>query len=111
MPGDSVLPLPPAMPQFRLHVGRRLCGWILRRCGWRMVGRFPNEPKLILIAAPHSSWWDGVWALLFKVALVVDITFMGKRELFRGPLAWALRRPAGLPIDRAAPLGPVGQSV
>jgi 1-acyl-sn-glycerol-3-phosphate acyltransferase len=104
-------PLPPAMPQFPPHPLRRACAWLLRRCGWRVVGEFPDRPRLVVIAAPHSSWWDGVWGLLCKVALGADITFMAKRELFRGPLGWLLRRLGGIPIERAAAHGLVEQMV
>ena len=103
--------LPQAIPQFPQHAGRRLCAWLLHRCGWRMLGAFPDQARLVLIAAPHTSWWDGVWGLLFKVALGLDITFLGKRELFHGPLGWALRQLGGIPIDRASPHGVVEQMV
>lgn len=105
----GALPLPPAVPQFPPHAGRRLCGWVLHCCGWRLLGTFPDQARLILIAAPHTSWWDGVWGLLFKVAVGVDITFLGKRELFRGPLGWILRRLGGIPIERSTPHGVVEQ--
>ena len=49
--------------------------------------------------------------LLFKVAIGVDIAFMGKRELFRGPLGWALRQLGGMPIERSATHGVVEQIV
>jgi 1-acyl-sn-glycerol-3-phosphate acyltransferase len=107
----DALPLPPEMPQFRQNAWRRLCGWILQRCGWRLLGRFPHEPRVVLIAAPHSSWWDGVWSLLLKIALGADISFMAKRELFRGPLGWALRRLGGIPIERTAAHGLVEQTI
>ena len=104
-------PLPPAMPQFPSNPFRSVCVQWLRVCGWRLLGEFPNEAKLVLIAAPHSSWWDGFWGLLFKVATGADIAFMGKRELFRGPLGWALRRLGGMPIERSATHGVVEQIV
>jgi 1-acyl-sn-glycerol-3-phosphate acyltransferase len=88
-----------------------VCAWLLRRCGWRTAGALPNVGKLVLIAAPHSSWWDGVWGLLLKVALGVDVAFMGKRELFRGPLGWLLRRLGGIPIERGTTHGVVEQMV
>ena len=97
------------MPQFAQDGRRRFCAWLLRRCGWRVRGEFPDVPKLVLIAAPHSSWWDGVWGLLVKVAVGVDIAFMGKRELFRGPLGWLLRNLGGIPIERSAAHGVVEQ--
>ena len=105
----GALPLPPAMPQLAQNLRRRLCRWFLDRRGWRIVGRFPDTAKLVLIAAPHSSWWDGFWGLLFKVGLGVDIRFMGKRELFVGPLGWLLRRLGGVPIERDSPHGLVAQ--
>lgn len=86
-----------------------MIAWLLRRCGWQVRGRFPDVSRLVLIAAPHSSWWDGVWGLLFKIALGADIAFLGKRELFHGPLGWVLRRLGGVPIERAAAHGLVGQ--
>ena len=111
MSAGSVLPLPPEMPQFRQNAARRSCAWCLGRCGWRVAGTFPNLPRALLIAAPHTSWWDGIWGLLFKMALGLDITFMGKRELFRGPLGWLLRRLGGMPIERSSTHGIVGQIV
>ena len=108
---SEALPLPPAMPQLAQNGRRRLCDWVLSRCGWRIRGRFPDVPQLVLIAAPHSSWWDGLWGMLFKVALGVELSFMGKRELFRGPLGWTLRRLGGIPIERTHAHGLVGQMV
>lgn len=100
MKQSPLLPMPALMPQFAPSFGARLCTWILRRCGWRLVGEIPNVPKLVLIAAPHSSNWDGVWGMLFKVALRVDMRFIGKREVFFWPLGALLRSLGGIPIDR-----------
>lgn len=111
MSAGGVLPLPPQMPQFRQNAVRRLCAWCLHRSGWRIAGRFPNLPRALLIAAPHTSWWDGIWGLLFKIALGLDITFMGKRELFRGPLGLLLRRLGGIPVERSSTHGIVAQIV
>ncbi len=107
--GGALPPLPPEMPRLRPRRARAACAWLLRRAGWRLAGELPNRAKLVLIAAPHSSWWDGVWGLLFKIALGADIAFMAKRELFRGPLGWVLRRLGGIPIERSATHGVVEQ--
>ncbi len=101
--------LPPSMPQFASHAGRRLARWILARAGWSLVGEFPDVPRAVLIAAPHSSWWDGFWGLLVKAAIGADVAFMAKRELFVGPLGWLLRRLGGIPIERDATRGVVEQ--
>ena len=110
MSAAAALPaLPPSMPQFGQNAGRRLCAWLLRVAGWRLAGELPDRPKLVLIAAPHSSWWDGVWGLLVRSALGADVSFMAKRELFMGPLGWALRRVGGIPIERDSANGVVRQ--
>ena len=103
--------LPPQMPRLRDGWGRKQCRAVLRLCGWSFVGQFPDVPRAVLIAAPHSSWWDGVWGLLLKVGVGADVRFMGKQELFHGPLGGVLRRVGGMPIDRGAAKGVVEQMV
>jgi 1-acyl-sn-glycerol-3-phosphate acyltransferase len=103
--------LPAAMPQFPDRVWRKLFRATVRFSGWRLEGELPDVARLVLIAAPHSSWWDGVWGLLFKVAIGADVAFMAKRELFRGPLGWLLRKLGGVPIARAEAGNVVGQMV
>ena len=108
-----VLPagLPPAMPQFPARAWRRPFRAAVHLSGWRLEGELPDLPKLVLIVAPHSSWWDGIWGLLFKVALGTDITFMAKRELFRWPLGGLLRRLGGVSIERRVAHDVVDQMV
>ena len=108
---DAHLPdrLPPSMPQFPPHLGRRLARWILGVAGWRLAGEIPDLPRAVMIGAPHSSWWDGIWGLLMKVAIGADVHFMAKRELFFGPLGWLLRKLGGIPIERNATHGVVEQ--
>ena len=101
--------LPPQMPKLPDSWLRRTCRALLRTAGWSLVGEFPDTSKLVLIAAPHSSWWDGIWGLLIKSAIGADVRFMGKQELFRGPLGGLLRRLGGMPIDRGAAKGVVEQ--
>lgn len=101
--------LPPAMPQLRVHLGRRLARWFVTACGWKLVGEFPDVARLVLIAAPHSSWWDGVWGLLVKIAIGADVSFMAKQELFGGPLGWIVRKLGGIPVERGSTHGVVEQ--
>lgn len=103
--------LPTQMPGLRDGWQRRICRGVLRLCGWSLAGEFPDVPKLVLIAAPHSSWWDGVWGLLIKVAIGADVHFMGKRELFFWPLGSLLRRLGGMAIDRGSAQGVVEQMI
>ncbi len=109
LPGPEQLP--EQMPKFRDRLGRRVCRALVKLFGWHLVGNFPDVPKLVMIAAPHSSWWDGIWGLLIKIAIGANIHFMAKQELFVGPQGWLLRRLGGMPIDRRATKGVVEQMV
>ena len=114
--GDAqqrVLPLPPSAPRVRPNAFARWIGRsLLRLGGWRMEGEFPDLPRLVLIGAPHSSNWDGVWGLGAKLALGLDIRILGKDSLFRVPLlGYVLQRMGVIPVDRAAAHGVVQQSV
>jgi 1-acyl-sn-glycerol-3-phosphate acyltransferase len=103
--------LPPGVPRFPQSTARRLCARWFESSGWRTAGVLPDTAKLVVIAAPHSSWWDGFWGLLLKYALGIDVSFMAKRQLFRGPLGSLLRGLGGIPIERDAAHGVVEQMI
>ncbi|TNJ32749.1 1-acyl-sn-glycerol-3-phosphate acyltransferase [Arenimonas terrae] len=102
--------LPPQAPRTGSRFTRWLGRSVLRLGGWTIAGDWPDLPRLVVIAAPHSSGWDAVWGLAAKLAMGVDITFIAKAELFRGPLGWLLRKFGGHPVDRSAPGGIVDQT-
>lgn len=108
-----VLALPPSAPRMpRNRPVEWLARSVLRLGGWRMVGAFPDIPKAVLIAAPHSSNWDGVWGIAAKLAMGVRLSILGKHSLFRIPLLGPLLRWQGvIAVDRAASHGIVGQAV
>ena len=84
---------------------------ILRLAGWRIDGALPDQPKLVVLAAPHSSNWDFVLGIALVFALRLDLRFIGKAELFRGPLGPLMRWLGGLAVDRRRPEGFVAQTV
>jgi len=101
--------IPPNMPQFRPSLATAMCRWLLGVFGWRMVGDLPDIAKVVVIAAPHSTNWDVIWGLLFKISLRLDVNFIGKREAFVWPLGPILRAFGGIPVDRSAAHGLVGE--
>jgi len=109
---SPVLPLPPSAPRAgTLKIWQWMAMALLRASGWHMRGEWPDVPRMVMIAAPHSSAWDAVWGFAIKLAMDMAIVFMGKKEIFVGPLGWYLRRMGGVPVDRAAPLGVVDQAI
>ena len=102
--------LPPSAPRTGGPFSRWLGRTILQLGGWTIEGNFPDVPRLVLLAAPHSSAWDAVWGLAAKLAMGVDIAFLAKAELFRGPLGWLLRKFGGIPVDRTKAHGSVEQA-
>lgn len=95
-------PVPPNVPRLGSSAAAPACRWLFARSGWRVAGEFPDVPKLVAIAAPHSTNWDVIWGLLVKVGLRLDVRFIGKREAFFWPLGPLLRGFGGIAIDRAA---------
>jgi 1-acyl-sn-glycerol-3-phosphate acyltransferase len=102
-------PVQPNMPRLGPSIAAPLCRWIFARSGWRVAGEFPDVAKAVVIAAPHSTNWDVIWGLLVKVGLRLDVHFIGKREAFFWPLGSLLRAFGGMPIDRKAAHGVVGE--
>ncbi|HEY9036166.1 MAG TPA: lysophospholipid acyltransferase family protein [Pseudomonadales bacterium] len=90
--------------------------WLANGClwlsGWRVTGELPvNEPKYVLIGAPHTSNWDFLLMLLAVLHKRMDIHWMGKDSLFRGPLGPVMRWLGGIAIDRSQANGLVDQMV
>lgn len=89
----------------------RLAVLALRLAGWRLEGQLPTEPRFVLVAAPHTSYWDGVIMVLGAWAFDYRLSWLGKRELFRSPLDRLMRWLGGVPVDRASAHGAVAAAI
>lgn len=89
----------------------RIARVILRLGRWTMVGGTPSLSKAVFIAAPHTSNWDGFWALAYKVAIGADIRFFAKHSLFWFPLGILLRSLGGIPLNRGSATAAVKQAI
>lgn len=111
MSGPILPPVPPQAPRLNSRFWPWLMRGLLRLSGWRLLGELPDVPKLIIIGAPHSSYWDGVFGLMMKIGLGADIKIMIKREVLDSPLGLILRPIGMIGINRKAALNVVGQMV
>jgi 1-acyl-sn-glycerol-3-phosphate acyltransferase len=99
------------VPRRGSAASRALGGVVLRLMGWRVAGEVPDAPKFVIAVAPHTSNWDFVVGVATMFALDLRLSFIGKQTLFRWPFAGVLRWMGGIPIDRGASHGLVGEAV
>lgn len=90
---------------------RSFAKWLLRVGGWTTVGGAPPVPKAVFIAAPHTSNWDGFWALAYRAAFDIDVRFFAKHSLFWFPLGNILRALGGIELDRSQAGSAVKQAI
>lgn len=105
----------------RIEIGATIPRWhnrflywlgrtILRSAGWRIDVRLPDLPKMVIIAAPHTSNWDFVFGMAAVLTLQVRLHWYAKHTLFQGWYGGFFRWLGGLPVDRSAPGGVVEQT-
>lgn len=74
----------------------------LRLRGWNIDGALPaDQPKCVLIAAPHTSNWDLPYTLMVAFVLRLNVYWIGKERLFRWPFGPVMRWLGGIAVDRA----------
>lgn len=88
-----------------------LSGLYLRLTGWRAPSDWPSHPKMVLVAGPHTSNWDGINMLAVAGWYRVKLSYMGKQSLTQGPLGWLVKRTGCIPIERSKSRDVVSQMV
>jgi 1-acyl-sn-glycerol-3-phosphate acyltransferase len=85
-----------------------VCRLYMASVGWKMRGDWPDLPKVILLAAPHTSNWDALLMLGTAGAYRLKLKWMGKKSLVAGPFGGLMRALGVMPVDRGAKNGLVG---
>ncbi len=88
---------------------RRAALRLLALFGWRTVLVWPPEPKGVIMVYPHTSNWDFVIGVLFRVGHALPASWVGKVEMFRGPFRRWFGRIGGIPVDRRRARGFIDQ--
>jgi 1-acyl-sn-glycerol-3-phosphate acyltransferase len=99
-----------AIPRWGNGLSRSLGRGLLRLLGWRFEGSVPNLPKMVLIGAPHTSNWDFLLAMVALFAVQARVYWLGKDSFVNSPLKPLLLWLGGVPVDRRAANGVVGQT-
>lgn len=97
-------------PQVNIVIAT-LARLIFRLFGWRAEGQMPDLPRFVIVAAPHTSNWDGVIVIGMALVFRVRMHWLGKHTLFRPPFGFILRWLGGVPVDRTASHNAVQQVV
>lgn len=78
------------------------CLVFLKLSGWKMQGDWPAADKAVLLAAPHTSNWDGIYMLAATGYYRIGLRWMGKKSLTTGPFGGIVKALGCVPIDRSA---------
>lgn len=74
--------------------------------GWKVVGNtnFSKDTikKAVIIAAPHTSWYDFTMGILLRSVVGVKTNFVAKKELFIWPFGYYFRWVGGKALDRTS---------
>jgi 1-acyl-sn-glycerol-3-phosphate acyltransferase len=69
--------------------------------GWKVKGTIASElKKCVLIAVPHTSWWDFFLGIFTRGILNIEINYVAKKELFVFPFSYFFRWTGGRPLNR-----------
>jgi 1-acyl-sn-glycerol-3-phosphate acyltransferase len=84
---------------------RLLARLVLAVSRYKVTGTAPADPVCVMVAAPHTSNWDFI--LMIAMAWQADVSpvWLGKREMFWGPLGPLFRAMGGIAVDRENPGG------
>ena len=74
--------------------------------GWKIVGNVTMSKttvkKAVIIALPHTSWYDFFIAILLRKIIGIKSNFVGKKELFTFPFGYFFKALGGAPLDRTS---------
>lgn len=101
--------LGPELPQTNNRLSRWIGRTVFQSLGWQIEGEFPNQPKLLVVVAPHTSNMDFILAIAVIWGLGLRTSFLAKKPLFRFPLGMIMTGLGGIPVDRNSSQGMVEQ--
>ncbi|MEO5799774.1 MAG: lysophospholipid acyltransferase family protein [Gemmatimonadales bacterium] len=107
----SELRLHPGPPRRGTPASRAATRRLLSLFGWALEGELPDEPKFVLIVAPHTSNWDFFLCIFAMFGYGIRLSWLGKHTIFFWPAAPILSWLGGEPIDRRATLGTVDDAI
>ncbi len=80
---------------------KKWCFFLLKLGGWKIDKNIPKESyRAVLIFAPHTSAWDFYYGKLAMIWMGLNVRYLIKKEAFRFPIGYFLRKLGAIPVDR-----------
>ena len=95
--------IPEHLRAYRPKPIRWLGQLLMKITGWKTIGNFPTDQRVVMVAGPHTSNWDFVLAMSLILSLDVNIHWVGKHSIFKKGFRRLLRKMGGIPVNRANP--------
>ena len=78
---------------------KAISGYILTSIlGWKIKDEFPGIKKSIVIFAPHTSYYDGLYGKLYLMYAGINYKFLSKKEFFKFPIKYFFRAFGSIPV-------------
>ena len=82
---------------------RKIARFGINISGWTIKGMVPDEERIVIIAAPHTSNWDFVLAMLAIFGLNIKLRWLGKHSIFKPGFKIFFKWLGGIPVYRDNP--------
>ncbi len=83
-------------------MNQALAKFLFKLLGWKTLFNVPSHiKKYVIVGAPHTSNWDGLYAPLGVWAMGINFRFLAKKDLFKPPFGWILKTFGAMPVERS----------
>ena len=87
----------------RSQILRKIGRFGINISGWTIKGQVPDEERIVIIAAPHTSNWDFILAMLAIFGLNIKLRWLGKHSIFKPGFKKFFEWLGGIPVYRDNP--------
>tara|TARA_B100000530_G_scaffold8123_1_gene6840 strand:- start:67 stop:657 length:591 start_codon:yes stop_codon:yes gene_type:complete len=95
--------IPERLRAHRSKILRKIARFGINISGWRINGKIPDEERIVIIAAPHTSNWDFILAMLAIFGLNIKVRWLGKHSIFKPGFKKFFEWLGGIPVYRDNP--------
>jgi 1-acyl-sn-glycerol-3-phosphate acyltransferase len=92
-------------------MNQRVAKLILKIGRWETEGIVPNEPKVLVTAAPHTSKVDFFWAMVFYASIGGKFNFLVRKEQDFWPFNRILEGMGGIRLKEATGVNFIKQMI